>query len=126
MPTIQKQRDELEDVRLLLQCWGNWLNAVNETQLGHKSQSVFSISPGGTQEYDDDKAEEIEQVLVHLLREVPLAYKVIEQSYYFKGSVRDGCERLKIKRTRYCDLKLQGETFVFAYLAMAKKYKKIA
>ena len=87
---------------------------------------MFAIAPGGKTEYDDEQAEETEEMLVHLRRELPLAFRVVKQAYYFGSSQRDGAERLKLSRVRYCDLKLQGETFLLTYLLMVRKFKKIA
>jgi len=121
-----KQHDELAIVRDRLNAWAMWLHSVGECRLGYPAKCPFTVSAGGVQEYENDQAEIIEAIMVHLRRELPMAFKVLKQSYYFGCSQRDGAERLDLTRVRYCDLKLQGETFVLTYMLMADKFKKIA
>jgi len=117
MAIIHKQRDEFDEVRLRLAAWGEWLRATKICNL-----NIISISDqsGGVEEFDCDDAEVTEEILVHLKREIPQAYKVIEQEYYFQSSVRHGAEQLSINRAKYSDMKARGETFVLSYLVSLK------
>jgi len=126
MPTIQKQRDELDDVRVRLEGWAMWLQATCESNLDFPRKTVFAIATGGVQEYASIEGAEIEEILVHLKREIPNAFKALKQYYYFGCSERTGANQLALSRNKFTDLKLQGESFVFTYLAMVKKFKKIA
>ena len=126
MSKIKLQHDELEEVRLLLNGWGAWLRSTGVCSLDFPRKANFVIMPGGRDmDYEDESAEEIEEILVHLKREMPLAFKVIQQDYYFENSVRNGCEVLNLKRAKYCDMKIRGETFVQAYLCFAKNEEKL-
>jgi len=120
---IKMQHDEFNEVRIKLNAWGRWLRATKEANLDIKS----GFSPGSMrdEEYDDEEAEVIEEILTHLKREVKLAYKVIEQDYYFENSAREGADRLNIKRTMYCDMKRCGETFVLSYLVSIRNFTKL-
>jgi len=126
MSTIKLQRDDLDEVRLLLNGWGAWLRSTSECNLDFPSKCNFVITPGGRDmDYDDSSAEEIEEILVHLKREIPLAFRVIQQDYYFENSIRNGAEKLGIKANRYREMKMRGESFVQDYFIFIKNSQKL-
>jgi len=121
--TIKKQRDELADVRDQLNAWGAWLRAASGVNLNLSTHANFVVVMGGKDfDYDDEGAEVIEEILVHMKREIPLVFKVIQQDYYFNNSTREGADRLKISHSRYRDAKSSGETFVHAYLLAERNF----
>jgi len=126
MSTIKLQRDELDEVRLLLNGWGAWLRSTSVCSLDFPRKCNFVITPGGRDmDYDDNSAEEIEEILVHLKREIPLAFRVIQQDYYFENSIRNGAEKLGIKTGRYREMKMRGESFVQDYFIFLKNSQKL-
>ena len=126
MPKTQKRLNELESARRLLRSWGAWLRMVDVDKLGFPGKTNFVISSGGKSgSYNLEDAEITEEILVHLKREMLLAFKVIEQDYYFESSIRDGAEKLNIKISEYRDLKKQGETFLFSYLVFISNSNNI-
>jgi len=126
MSKIKLQHDELEEVRLMLNGWGAWLRSTSVCSLDFPRKANFVIMPGGRDmDYEDESAEVIEEILIHLKREIPLAFRVIQQDYYFENSIRNGAEKLGIKTGRYREMKMRGESFVQDFLIFIKNSKKL-
>lgn len=107
--------NDLREARRRLEAWGNWLRAITIRDIGYPSQAAFAQQrTGAPVDYDDAEAEEVEALLAGMMNmpERVGQYRVLVQAYYFRATVRAGCEKTRMPRTTYCRELERGELYL--------------
>ena len=120
MSTVQL--DEFAEVRAKLENWGRWNRATKMCNLNIKPVLMSGVY--GVEEFEDDEALIIEEILIHMQREIKPVYKVMLQEYYYQSTVRQGAERLKLKVGEYYKMKTRGEGYVSGWLCSIRHHKE--